>query len=118
MRKSVNCQTWVTNNLIKIGKNILIGRNCFIGDNIHGYENVDMPIIEQPLSEGDKVIIEDDCWIGTGVCILPNVRIGKHCVIGANSVVTKNILPYTVAVGVPAKVIKKFIFDGKRWLKI
>lgn len=115
--------TWINENLeiscknfIEIGENVLIGRNVFIGDNIHKYEEIDKPILKQSLSKGGKTIIEDDCWIGTGVCILRNVRIGKHSIIGANSVVTKNIPPYSVAVGVPARVIKKYDFEKRRWI--
>lgn len=117
--------TWINenleiscNNFIEIGENVLIGRNVFIGDNIHNYEQTDKLILEQGLSKGGKIIIEDDCWIGTGVCILKNVTIGKHSVIGANSVVTKDIPPYSVAAGAPAKIIKKYDFSEKKWIRI
>ena len=50
-------------------------------------------------------MIEDDCWLGTGAKVLDGVRIGRGCVIGAGAVVTKDIPPYSIAVGVPAKVI-------------
>ena len=56
---------------------------------------------------GGGIIIEDDCWLGSHVTVTKGVRIGKGSVIGANSVVTKDIPPYSVAVGTPAKVIKK-----------
>lgn len=117
-------ETWINENLeiscnssIEIGESVLIGRNVFIGDNIHRYEEIDKPILKQSLSNGGRTVIEDDCWIGTGVCILSDVTIGKHSVIGANSVVTKNIPPYTVAVGIPAKVIKEYDFEKKKWVK-
>ena len=58
-----------------------------------------------PLISG-TIIIEDDAWLGANVIILPNVRIGKCSVIGTGSVVTKDIPPYSIAVGIPAKVIK------------
>lgn len=106
------------NNFIEIGRNVLIGRNVFIGDNIHNYEYISQSILKQDLSKGGKTIIEDDCWIGTGVCILKDVVIGKHSIVGANSVVTKNIPPYSVSVGVPAKVIKKYDFDKDIWTKV
>lgn len=106
------------NNFIEIGENVLIGRNVFIGDNIHNYEQINRPVINQGLSNGGKIIIEDDCWIGTGVCILKDVVIGKHSVIGANSVVTKNVPPYSVSAGIPAKVIKKYDFEIERWTKV
>jgi acetyltransferase-like isoleucine patch superfamily enzyme len=106
------------NSFIEIGEDVLIGRNVFIGDNIHNYEQIDLPVLRQDLSNGGKTIIEDDCWIGTGVCILKDVIIGKHSIIGANSVVTKNVPPYSVSVGAPAKVIKKYDFETKRWIKV
>ena len=59
--------------------------------------------------------IGDGSWLGTHVVIAGNVKIGKHCVIGANSVVTKDIPDYCVAVGIPAKIIKKYNFDTCTW---
>lgn len=65
----------------------------------------------------DDVTIEDGCWIGQRCCIMPGTNIGKHSIIGTNSVVTKNIPPYSIAVGSPAKVVKTWDFEnqnGKR----
>lgn len=56
---------------------------------------------------GHPIRIEEDCWIGANVTVLPGVTIGKGCTIGAGSVVTRDIPPYSVAVGAPARVIKK-----------
>jgi len=54
-----------------------------------------------------KILIQDDAWIGAGAIILPNVTIGRGVVVGAGAVVTKDVPPYTVVAGVPAKEIKK-----------
>jgi len=62
-------------------------------------------------------MIGEGSWIGTKVSIIGSVRIGKHCVIGANSVVTKDIPDFSVAVGAPAKVIKRYDFERKEWIK-
>lgn len=62
-----------------------------------------------------NVHIGDGSWLGTHVVIAGNITIGKHCVIGANSVVTKDIPDYSVAVGIPAKVVKRYNFDTKCW---
>lgn len=62
-----------------------------------------------------NVIIDDGCWIGEKVCILPGVRIGKKSIIGAGAIVTKSIPDYSIAVGNPARVIKYYNFDKKRW---
>lgn len=64
------------------------------------------------------MVIRRDTWIGTNVSIIGNVNIGKHCVIGANSVVTHNIPDYSVAVGCPARVIKRYDFNQNKWVKV
>jgi len=98
--------------------NVLIGPHVMIGDHSHRYEDVEIPVKLQAVTEGGPIRIERDSWIGANVFILPNVTIGRHSVVGANSVVNRDILPYSVAVGVPALVIKKYDFDLKRWVRI
>ena len=69
--------------------------------------------------EGGSIIIEDDCYIGYGSVVVTgdkNLVIGKHTAIGANSTVTKSIPPFSVAVGSPARVIKQYDFNQKKWL--
>ena len=100
---------------MKIGKNVVIAERVYISDNLHGFECIDMPVMPQPLKHPGAVTIEDEVWIGDGVCILPNVTIGRHSVIGSNSVVTKNIPAYSVAVGIPAKVIKEYNPNTGNW---
>ena len=63
------------------------------------------------------MIIGDNVWVGDNVTILPNVHIGNGCVVGSNSVVTKDIPDNCIAVGIPAKVIKKYDFEKKKWVK-
>ena len=65
-----------------------------------------------------SINIEEDCWIGTNVCIVGNVTIGRHCVIGANSFVNQSIPDFSIAVGNPAKVVKKYNFITKLWEKV
>ena len=93
-------------NRVEIGRNVLISDRVFIGDSEHGHTCSDIPISEQYLHSAGPVEIGDGAWIGIGVSILPNVRIGRNCVIGAGSVVTHDIPDFSVAVGVPARVIK------------
>ena len=57
-----------------------------------------------------KIVLEKDCWIGTGVVILPNITIGENAIVAAGSVVTKDVAPFTIVAGVPAKQIKKINF--------
>lgn len=90
---------------IEIGKNVGIGPRVSILTSHHNLENTKKPIIQNNLIF-KKVIIEDDCDIGTGAIILPGVTIGKGAQIGAGAVVTKNVKPYSVVGGVPAKLIR------------
>ena len=65
--------------------------------------------------EAKKVVIENGCWIGEKVSILPGVRIGKRSIVAANAVVTKSIPQYSIVAGIPAKVIKKYNFETHAW---
>ena len=101
------CRISIANSL-KIGEKVLISPNVYITDCDHEYRNIDVPVIDQGIvQKGQKVIIGDGSYIGINAVIVGNVKIGKHCVIGANSVVTKDIPDYCVAVGCPARIIKK-----------
>lgn len=90
---------------VKIGNNVLIATQCVIISANHNFDNMDMPIYEQGESR-KKIIIEDNCWLGAGVKVLAGVTIGTGSVIGAGAVVTRDIPPYSVCVGIPAKPIK------------
>lgn len=89
---------------VSIGPYTLIGQNVQITDNGHTYDRNNL--IKYQLSTNKPVKIGYDCWIGSGAKILSGVTIGNGCIIGANSVVTKDIPDYAVAVGCPARVIK------------
>jgi acetyltransferase-like isoleucine patch superfamily enzyme len=105
---SDNCHVGAIN-LIKIGNNVLFGSNVYITDHFHGTSSSsDLGIhpLERDLCSKGSVIIEDDVWVGDGVCIMPNVSIGSSCIVGANSVVTKSFPSNCVIAGCPAKIIK------------
>lgn len=88
-----------------IGDNVLIAGHCMIISSNHNFGNKDVPINQQgETSRG--IIIEDDVWLGAGVKILDGVTIGKGSIVAAGSVVNKNIEPYSIYAGVPAKKIK------------
>lgn len=101
---------------IKIGENVLIADRVYISDNQHSYEDIEKPIISQPILQLNNVHVGDGTWIGENVCII-GANIGKQCVIGANSVVTKSIPDYCVAVGSPAKIVKRYSFEQNAWLR-
>ena len=90
---------------ITIGKHVMMGKQCIILSQNHKYNSN-----RYDGFEGKDVLIDDYAWIGHRVIILPGVRIGKHSIVGAGSVVTKNVPDYGIAVGNPA-VIKKYRFD-------
>lgn len=109
---------------VKIGNNVLIASKVYVTDHNHGFygfnkrhDSPDIPPIKRPLSHA-AVTIEDNVWIGEFVCILPGVKIGNGSIIGAMSVVTQTIPPFSIAVGCPAKVIKKYNFSKKAWERI
>ena len=110
-----NCHIYASS-LIEIGRKVLIADKVYLSDNIHSYENVNVPVIDQPVKQLNAVILKDGCWLGENVCVIGAV-IGKNSVVGANSVVTNDIPDYCVAVGSPAVVIKRYNFETKQWCK-
>lgn len=109
---------------VSIGDNVLLASKIYISDCTHGiYEggNQDSSPLTPPqdrVFSTKRVLLHDNVWVGEFVSILPGVEIGKGSIIGANSVVTKSIPAYSIAVGTPARVIKKYNFKTKIWEKI
>ncbi len=101
---------------IEIGEKVLFADRVYLSDNLHSFENIHLPIIDQPVKQIAPVIIGSGAWLGENVCVI-GASIGKNSVIGANAVVTKDIPDYCVAVGAPAKIIKKFNFETNQWQK-
>lgn len=101
---------------IHIGNDVWTGHHVYITDQNHGYEDVDVPISKQSQPER-AVSIGDGSWIGHGSIVLPGATIGRHVVIGANSVVTGHVPDRCVAVGSPARVIKRHI-EGRGWVDV
>lgn len=107
---------------VEIGNHVLFGSKCYVTDHNHGIysgdgtqSDPDIPPTERPLTSDKKVIIEDNVWLGDNVTVLPGVTIGKGSVIGSNAVVSKSIPPYSIAVGIPARVIKQWNPENQRW---
>ena len=95
----------------------------FISDHNHGsygdsHSDSPLTIPSERVSVSQGVIIEDNVWIGESACILPGVTIGFGSIIGALSVVSKSIPPYSIAVGNPAKIVKKYDFLTNKWIKL
>ncbi|MDI9337392.1 MAG: DapH/DapD/GlmU-related protein [Alphaproteobacteria bacterium] len=111
-------------NKVIIGNNVLMASKIYISDCIHGSyagNSNDSSPLELPINRKlhfKEVVIEDNVWLGESVSVLPGVTIGKGTIVGANSVVTKNLPQYVIAIGTPAKPIKKFNFEKQLWEKI
>ena len=103
--------------------NLIIGNDCdilpyvMITNISHSYEEIGINVNKQKIEVKD-VTIGDNCFIGMNAKIFPGVTIGKNVIIGANSIVMTDIPDYCVAVGTPARVIKKYDFDKKEWVKV
>ncbi len=96
-------------NYVYLGKNVMLASKVYISDHSHGSTSVtdlSMAPKKRTMMSKGSVIIEDDVWIGEGAAILAGVRIGRGCVVGANSVVTKSFGPYSVVGGVPARELR------------
>lgn len=90
-----------------IGDFVMIGPNSVLLNSTHNFARTDIPMVLQGSLLNRNPEIEDDVWIGRNVIIMPGIKIGKGCIIGAGAVVTKDIPPYWIAGGVPAKLIKE-----------
>jgi len=102
---------------VVIGKYVLTANRVYISDNLHNYDDISVPIMHQGVRFKSEVVIGDGSWIGENACII-GAKIGKNCVIGANAVVTHDIPDYSIAVGIPARVIKKYNQNNKQWEKV
>lgn len=109
---------------IEIGNDVLLGSGVTMVAHNHGTytgDNPDSPMIpplKRKVSNDEKIIIEDNVWLAQYVTVTSGVTIGKGSIIGAGSVVAKDIPPFSIAVGVPAKVIKTYDFNKERWERI
>ncbi|SEG17511.1 acetyltransferase [Flavobacterium urumqiense] len=106
---------------VTIGDNVLIASKVFISDLNHGsygaddiHDSPNTPPNERELY-AKAVIIQENVWLGESVSVLSGVTIGRGTIVGANSVVSKSLPSYVIAVGIPAKVIKKYNFVSERW---
>jgi len=127
--KNTHCQMtstfWSPNKLINIGDNVGIGPGCifqcdtvignkvaiaanvsFLNSDEHNFDIIGKRILDSGHGYKHKIIVEDDIWIGNGVIILSPARIGRGSIVGAGAVVTKDVVPYSIVAGCPAKLVK------------
>jgi acetyltransferase-like isoleucine patch superfamily enzyme len=99
---------------VKIGNDIRLAQNIVMSGLNHNYEDVAVPITRQGVTTA-RITVEDETWIGANCVILPGVTIGKHCVVAAGSIVTKDIPPFSVVAGNPARIFKQYNPESKSW---
>lgn len=99
---------------VELGRKVLTANGVYISDNLHDYRDPGMAIMDQRLVQAAAVRIGDGAWIGHNACIF-GASVGRNAVIGANSVVTRDIPDFCVAVGAPARIIKRFDGVSGRW---
>ena len=100
---------------VVIEDHVLTANNVYISDNLHAYEDIEIPVMHQPVHFKRRVVIGQGSWIGENACII-GASVGRNCVIGANAVVTHDIPDYSVAVGAPAKVIRQYDKNAQKWI--
>ena len=102
---------------VKIGDKVLIAQNVTFSGMNHNYQDVSLAIADQGFTT-KEIIVDDDCWIGANSVVTAGVCIGKHSVVAAASVVTKDVPPYTIVAGNPAIPIKKYNQELETWERI
>lgn len=102
---------------VKIGNDVILAQNVVISGLNHGYQDVNTPIKDQPVITSE-VTVEDEAWIGANSTIVAGVTIGKHSIVAAGSVVTRNIPPFTVAGGNPARIIRQYNEQTGDWERV
>jgi acetyltransferase-like isoleucine patch superfamily enzyme len=102
---------------IKIGNDIMFAQNIVMSGLNHGYEDITKSIHDQPVTTA-QITIEDEVWIAANSVVVAGVTIGKHAIVAAGSVVTKDVPPYSIVAGNPAKIIKEYNFETKKWERI
>jgi acetyltransferase-like isoleucine patch superfamily enzyme len=93
--------------LVEIGDHCMLANGCFVTDADHRVDDLSRPITWQGFTTSGPTRVGDNVWCGANVVVTSGVTIGERCVVGANSVVTRDLPPYSVAAGAPARVIRE-----------
>jgi acetyltransferase-like isoleucine patch superfamily enzyme len=105
-------------NRIHLEPYVNVAQQVIILDHNHAYEDIEVPIIKQGITKGGRIRIGEGSWIGHGaaiVCSRGELTIGRHCVVSANSVVTRSIPDYSVVFGMPAMIIRQYDSQARAW---
>ena len=93
---------------VKIGREVLFARNIYVADHSHAYLDAAQPIMRQGIINVGQIVIDDGAWLGQNVVVTPGVHIGRGAVVAANAVVRDDVPDYSLAVGMPARVVKSW----------
>ena len=102
---------------VNVGNDVRLAQGVVLSGLNHNYKEIDRPIHKQGVSTM-PIVVEDESWIGANVVIVPGVKIGKHSIVAAGSIVTKDVLPYSVVAGNPARILKQYNFETQEWEKV
>jgi len=114
-RSTISCK-----NQILLGQNVLLAPAVLLMDHNHQYLDTSRPIMAQGVTTGGKITIEENCWLGyccVVLCMSGELTIGRNSVIGANSVVTKSVPPFSIVGGNPGRVVKRYDPESQQWIK-
>jgi acetyltransferase-like isoleucine patch superfamily enzyme len=106
-------------NRIHLERDVIVGQQVAILDHNHAYEDITIPIVNQGITEGGRIRIGQGTWIGRGssiICARGELTIGRHCVVGVNSMVMRSIPDYSVVFGSPATIIRQYDPETRAWL--
>jgi acetyltransferase-like isoleucine patch superfamily enzyme len=103
---------------IRIEDCCVLSDHVYITDNAHGLHPERGPIMKQPLESKGAVHIGRNCFVGFRACIMPGVSLGEHCVVGANSVVTRSFPARSMVAGCPARLVKVFCQETGEWVRV
>lgn len=104
-RSGIGVDAWIRAEL-SIGRDVMMGPGVMIYGRYHNYQDTCIPMMDQGMAEYRPIIVDDDVWIGARAILLQGISIGKGSIIGAGAVVTRDVPPYSVVVGNPARVIR------------
>jgi acetyltransferase-like isoleucine patch superfamily enzyme len=99
--------------LVEIGDHCMLANGCFVSDADHRFDDPDVPVTWQGFQSRGPTRIGDNCWLGAHVVVTSGVTIGERCVVGANSVVTSDLEPFSIAAGVPARLLRRVQFPAQ-----
>ena len=100
---------------LEIGDGCVLSEHVYVSDLAHGLDPLGPPIMEQPIESKGPVKIGKRVFIGYGCSVLPGVSLGDHCIVGTRSVVTRSFPAYSMIAGSPARLIKRFNLETRKW---